>query len=504
MKKCRWISLLLAAVMVMTLCVGAAAEEAQAIDLSGHIVILHTGDVHGRIDENLGYSRVAVARKRLESAGATVLTVDSGDALHGLPFATLSEGEDIVKLMDAAGYDAMGAGSHDFSYGAEKIVQRSGSASFPVLSANALKADGTNLLDGHAIIEKGLVKFGVFALTAQDAVEATRPENTEGLTFGDPIAAARKQVAALEAEECTLIIALTDLGLDENASLTSRMLAGQVEGIDIIVDGGSHTTLENGLWVNSTLIVSAGEYLEAIGCIDIDSNGSAAATLLTGEDFGEADVDAEIDALIEEMKSAQESLLGAVVGETSVELTVEDAQEKETNFGSLAADAIRKATGAEVALINGGSLRAPIQAGEITRGQLIGALPEGCMIVTQTVTGEQLLAALENGVSRAPEADGRFLQASGVSFKFDAKQEAGSRVFDAKVGGEAVDPAKGYTLATIETIAMGADGCPLGDVAIEAEFGTLEEILTAYIESFETAIAPEVEGRIVEEDKPAA
>lgn len=507
MKMKKLTALLMAAILAVCAAVlpAAAEENAQQIDLTGHIVILHTGDAHGQADTNLGYSRAAYAKDTLESAGATVLLLDSGDALHGMPFANISEGESIVRLMDEAGYDAMTAGSHDFEYGADRLCELAEQAEFPILAGNVMKEDGSSLLPGSMVVEINSVKFGIFSLVTPETAHAVAPDNLTGLTFEDPVETARAAVASLEAENCTLIIALTHLGMEENGGATAEMLAGQVPGIDVIVDGGSHTLLEEGVWVNNTLIVSSGEYLENIGCVDIDPTGLTAATMLTAEDFGEASRNEAVDRLIAEMSAEQEALLKEVVGSTAVELNgaQEDAGAGETNLGSFAADALRSAAGTDIALINGGSICAGIPAGEITKGQLTAVFPQGHYAVTMDVTGAQLLAALENGVSLIPAADGRFPQVSGMSFKFDSAQPAGSRVFEVKVNGEALDSAKTYTLATVDSIAAGGDGYPLTDAAVTGGFGTLEEILIGYIASFEAAVEPEVEGRIAVEEKSA-
>lgn len=505
MKMRRLIALTAAVMMMLALFAGAWAEE-EKIDLTGHIVILHTNDSHGRVDANLGFTRVAVAKEQLEGAGATVLLLDAGDTLHGLPVATVSQGESIVRIMNSVGYDAMTPGNHDFNYGSARLTELAGMAEFPVIAANVLKEDGESLLPGTAIIEKNNVKFGIFGLATPETVYKTSPNNVSGLTFADPVETARAQVAALEAEDCTIIVGLMHIGLDETSEVTSRMIAEQVEGIDVIIDGHSHTVLESGLWVNNTLIASTGEYIENIGCIDIDAEGYAAATLLTQEDFGGSDVSIEVDALITQITAEQDEMLNVVVGQTSVLLegTREVVRTAESNLGNLAADAFRTATGADVALTNGGGIRDSIPAGDITKKQLVTVFPFGNYVVTMDVTGEQLAAMLENGVSRYPDADGRFPQVSGMTFKFDPAQPAGSRVFDVKVNGEALDPARTYKLATNDYIAIGGDEYPLADTAVTGEFSAMEEILIAYIDSFEAPVAPEVEGRIVMEAKPAA
>lgn len=501
--KMRKLTALMTAIM-LAVCMMISPALAEAIDLTGHIVILHTNDSHGRVDTNLGFSRAAYAKDKLEGAGATVLLLDAGDTLHGLPFATVTEGESVVKLMNEAGYDAMTVGNHDFNYGADRLYELSGMADFSMLASNVLKEDGSMLLSGPMIFELNHVKFGLFGLATPETVYKTNPDNVAGLIFADPIEAAKADVAMLEQENCTIIIALTHLGLDEGSEVTSKMLAEQVQGIDVIVDGHSHSLLEEGMWVGSTLIVSAGEYIENIGCVDIDPTGLTAATMLTYEDFGAADGNEAVGSLIAEMTAQQDELLNVKVGVTGVELdgARENVRTGETNLGNLAADALRSATGAEIALTNGGGIRDSIPAGDITKKQLVTVFPFGNYAVMLEVTGEQLLSALENGVSLYPAADGRFPQVSGMTFRFDPSQPAGSRVFEVKVNGEALDPARVYTLATNDYLAAGGDEYPLTEAPATGEFDSLEEILISYIESFDTPVEPETEGRIIAEAKP--
>lgn len=495
--------MLLALVLAFAMLAGAGYAD-KAKEFEGHIVILHTNDSHGRVADNLGFARVAHAKKKLEEAGATVLLLDAGDTLHGLPFATASQGESIVEIMNAVGYDAMVPGNHDFNYGYERLMELDGMAEFPILAANVLDGEGKSILPGTAVIEKGLVKFGILGLATPETTFKTSPANIEGLTFADPIETAREQAAALEAEGCSIIIALAHIGLSEGQEITSDMIAEQVEEIDVIIDGHSHTVLENGMWVNGALIASTGEYIENIGVIDIDGDGMAQAGLLTGEDLNEAAFDEEISALIDQITAKQDELLNVVVGQTGADLEGARAvvRTSESNLGNLAADAFRSATGADVALTNGGGIRDSIPAGDITKKQLVTVFPFGNYVVTLNVTGAQLLAALENGVSLYPAEEGCFPQVSGLTFKFDPAQEAGSRVFDVKVGDEALDPEKTYLLATNDFIAAGGDGYPFADVEIAGEFSAMEEILIAYIDSFETPVAPAVEGRSAVGTKP--
>lgn len=495
----KFLSMLLAIALALGVCAAAEENQSGSPDFSGHVVILHTNDSHGRVSGGLGFSKVSFARQKLEAAGATVLVVDAGDTLYGLPFATVFRGESPLRLMAAAGYDAMTPGCHDFHYGAERLSELKEAAGFPVLSANALKADGEMLLPANTILEKDNVKFGIFGLSSPDTGRNTAPGETEGLSFADPVETARAQVAALEAEDCTVIIALAHLD-----AAAARQVAEQVTGIDVMIGGCAHEALESGEWVNGTLIVNGGAYIDNIGCVDIDQQGRASATLLTAEDFGQYDTDAAIDEMIGQIIAAQDQTLGAAIGRT--ETALDGAHEAvcagETNLGNLAADAFRAATGADAALIPGSAIRDSIAAGDITGRQLSAVFPDGGYIVTAQLTGERLLMLLENGVSRYPEADGRFPQVSGVTFKLDGAAEAGSRVFDVTVGGEALDPAKTYLVALSDGMVAGNDGYSLEDAQIVHEYGAMRELLAEYLSGSPTAEGGE--GRIVVQAKPAA
>ncbi len=496
------LALLLAALLLMGLCSGMALGEEAEATLSGHLVILHTNDSHGRVNDNLGFGSVAFAKKTLEAAGATVLLLDAGDTLYGLPFATVSEGASVIELMNAAGYDAMTPGNHDFNYGYERLTELSNDAAFPIISANVAKADGEMLLPPYVILERDYFKIGIFGLSTPETTHKTNPLNVESLAFNDPIAAAREQVAALEAEGCSIIIALSHLGISDASEVTASMVAQQVEGIDLIIDGHSHTALPEGMWVGETLIVSAGEYIENIGCVDISPEGEAMATLLTADDLGENDSEPSVDQLIGQVIARQDSLLNVKVGETQVDLdgARETVRAAESNLANLLTDAMRQATGADVAIVNGGSLRESIPAGEITKKQIAAALPFGNYAVTLQVTGEQLLAVLEEGVKAWPELAGSFPQVSGMSFKFDGSVAVGSRVYDVQVGSEPLDPAGTYLLVTNDYVVAGGD-YQLDGVSVEGEFSALDEILIDYIGSLEEPVSPAVEGRIVEAKK---
>ncbi|MDF2611044.1 MAG: 5-Nucleotidase domain protein precursor [Lachnospiraceae bacterium] len=486
------LALFLTLVLVLMPFSTASASEviaAEGTDLSGYTVILHTNDSHGRAvpdsyGGNMGFTAVSALKKAAQKAGAEVILLDAGDTLHGLPFATLTSGESIVELMNLAGYDAMTPGNHDFNYGSETLKSLAATMDFPLLSSNVtLKASGSKFLESNTIIVKNGVKYGIFGVSTPETAYKTNPNNVSTLNFGNPIEAAKAEVASLQAAGADVIIALAHLGLDESSEFTSAMLAEQATGIDLIVDGHSHTILETGKTVDNTLIVSTGEYIKNIGAVVIDKEGKMSARLVNISQF--TDTDEAVDKVVAEISAEQEEQLSEVVGSTSVYLdgVRENVRSKETNLGNLTADAMRDATGADVAFTNGGGIRASIEIGNITKKDLTTVFPFGNYVVTKKVTGKDILAAMEVGVASYPETLGAFPQVSGITFTIDASKPAGSRITNAKIGGVALDSNKTYLLASNDFIFAGGDGYTMfADIDVVNEYSALEEVLINYIQ----------------------
>ncbi len=483
----------------------ASAEQVinlEGKDLSGYTVILHTNDSHGRVvpDSNSGYmgfTAVSALKKYCEAAGAQVILLDAGDTLHGLPIATLEKGESVVKLMNMAGYDAMAPGNHDFNYGAKRLLELKTKMDFPLLSANVTyKISGERFLPDNTIIEKNGVKYGIFGLSTPETAYKTNPNNVTEIEFTNPVEAAKTEVADLEAKDADVIIALAHLGTDKSSEFTSDLVAEKVDGIDLIVDGHSHTVFESGSKVGDTLIVSTGDYTRYIGAVTIDPKGNITAGLVNSTVFQETDKN--IDTLLADISAEQEKLLSEVVGRTSVYLdgVRENVRTRETNLGNLATDAFRYATGADVALTNGGGIRASIEAGDITKKDLVTVFPFGNYVVTKNVTGQAIIDAMEVGAASYPEPLGGFPQVSGITFEIDASKPSGSRVVNLKINGTPVDPAKTYLLATNDFIVAGGDGYTMfTGFDIVNEYGAMEEIIINYINE-RKSVNSKVEGRI--------
>ncbi len=490
----RFLSIALAFVMAFSLAAVSSAVTipSDGADMSGKTVIIHTNDSHSRVDENYGFTAVSALKKQYEAAGANVLVFDAGDTLHGMPIATMFEGESIVDILNLVGYDAMTAGNHDFNYGSDKLAELAGKMDFPVLAANVTyKETGEPLLGTNTVIMRGGIKFGVFGLASPETVYKTHPDNVAGLDFLDPIETASLQVAELNAQGCDYIICIGHIGLDESTEITSADICGAVDGIDVFIDGHSHTVLPQGMTVNGTVIASTGEYIKNIGVVTIDNaTGAIEAGLVAETDAYEGRDDA-VDELIGGLRTELEALLGEVVGYTDVYLNGERqyVRTQETNLGDLAADALVYVSGADCAMTNGGGIRASIEVGDITKGDLVTVFPFGNYVVTKYVTGSAIHDMLEHGVRAYPESLGGFPQVSGIEFKFDPTAEAYDRVDpkDVLVGGEPLELEREYLFATNDFIAAGGDGYTmLGEFPIATEYAGLDEVLIQYISSLQS------------------
>jgi 2',3'-cyclic-nucleotide 2'-phosphodiesterase (5'-nucleotidase family) len=472
------------------------------------LTIVHTNDIHSRVkgdDKVIGIPKLATKIKELKKENPNVLVLDAGDTIHGLPIITVSRGEAMIKLMNEVGYDAMVPGNHDFNYGYKRLVELKDMADFPVLAANVIKEDGKKDFKEYIIKEVDGVKIGIFGLATEESKYKSNPKNTEGVNIVDPVAKAEEIVKKLEEEKVDMIIALVHIGVDDESSPKSTDIAKKVKGIDLIIDGHSHTTFEKGKTIGDTLLVQTGSYLNNIGIVNIEfKDGEIVkkeATLFTRKDAEGLAEDEKVAKIIEELEEKNKPVMETVVGKTKVRLNGEReiVRTQESNFGNLVTDAMLDLTGADVALTNGGGIRAPIEIGEITKGHVLEAFPFGNYAVMIELKGIDILNALENGVKAYPEAAGAFPQVAGMTFKIDPSKREGKRVHDLKIQGKPVDLNKTYKLATNDFMAAGGDGyTSLANGTKVAEYVAFDEMLADYIKKLgEVDIS--VEGRIVAE-----
>lgn len=505
-------SIILSLVLILGIIITPLNSAVFAEEAESEIIIVHTNDTHSRLKEGdydgMGFAKIATKVKEIRKENENVLLLDAGDTLHGLPIATISKGETVIDIMNAMGYDAMVLGNHDFNYGYDRLVELRDMANFPMILSNVVKEDGTVDFKPYEIKEIAGIKIGIFGLTTPETKYKSNPKNTEGVNIEDPIKVAKEMVSKLKEENVDMIIALSHLGLDEDSEVKSSDVAENVEGIDIIVDGHSHTVLEEGKIIGDTLIVQTGEYDKNLGIVKVEVKDGKVlgkqASLFTKEEAAEIEEDPEIKGLIEEIDNKNEKITSVLVGKSKVKLDGERelVRAGETNLANIITDAMLKTSGAEVTITNGGGIRDSIEAGDITMGDVIQVLPFGNYLVVKEVKGIDILNALEHGTSSYPETKGAFPQVAGMTFKLDPSKKAGNRVYDVKVGENPLDLNKIYKLATNDFMAVGGDEYTmLAEGKVLAEYPALDEIVAEYIESLGT-IDQKAEGRLTVIEEP--
>lgn len=454
------------------------AEETAYLGLDNDIVILYTNDVHCAVDDNLGYTGLATVKNALEAQGKHVVLVDNGDAVQGDTIGTLSNGEYIIDIMNEVGYDVATPGNHEFDYGMDQFFALTEQANFPYVSANFVDNDGNTVLDPYVIKDVAGVKIAFVGISTPKTITTSTPKYFQDdngnyiYSFqqdetGEKLyAAVQSAVDAARAEGAQFVIALAHLGIEEDCSpWTSSEVIVNTTGIDAVLDGHSHSMIQGEKVKNKdgaeVLLSSTETKLAYIGCLTIKDDGSMSTTLISDNGMKEF-----IGGIQEEF----EELVNTVVASTDVDLIIKDpasgeriVRVSETNLGDLCADAYRAMSGADVAIVNGGGVRADIPAGDITYGQIIAVHPFGNEMCVVECTGQEILDALELGCSKLPAESGGFLQVSGMTYTVDlnvestvkldengmfVEVEGERRVKDVTIGGEPLDPEKTYTLAS--------------------------------------------------------
>ncbi|WP_058484895.1 5'-nucleotidase C-terminal domain-containing protein [Defluviitalea phaphyphila] len=472
--------------------------------LSGYdtLTIFHTNDIHGFMEEGaydgMGYAKIATKVNQTKAKQENVLLLDAGDAIQGSNLVTLNEGEAAIEVMNEMNYDVMVAGNHEFDYGKERLKELEEMANFPILGANIKYEDGTDFLTPYVIKEVGGIKVGIFGLTTPETTYKSHPDNTKGLKFNDIVETAKEMVEELE-EQTDVIIALAHLGIEGED--TSIKLAQNVEGIDVIIDGHSHSVVENRV-ENGTLIVQAGEKSNNLGVVQLAFKDGELVSkygyLFSKEEASYLQEDETIKTLIDKIKLENEKIENEVVANSPIDLDGEreNVRTKETNLGNLITAAMLDVSGADVALMNGGGIRASIPAGEVTKGEVLTVLPFGNTVRVLEVTGADIKAMMEQGLSTYPEPLGAFPHIAGMTVTFDPSKEAGNRVVEIKVVGKPLDENKTYTLVTNDFLAAGGDGYDmLVNKKVVAEYNTLDQELINYIQK-NGFNAAKVDGRI--------
>ena len=509
------LALALSLALLLSLAVPVCAAETTTSttkDLTGHIVILHTNDVHGGI---AGYAKLAAVKESYTASGAYTLLVDAGDYIQGDPTVSASQGKTAIELMNSTGYDAATVGNHEFDYGYANLKTISAQANFPILAAN-VQYNGATAFDSHTIFTAANgKKIGVFGLETPETATKAHPAKIQGVTFiggQDMMKLAQTEVDTLKAAGCDYVLCLGHLGIDaESTGNRSLDVLNAVTGIDVFIDGHSHSTLDqikaatNGTGkVGNAYLTSTGTKLANVGVVDIAPDGTITTSnvpldTLTAEN-------ADTAAVIQRIQQQIDADYGAVFAQSEVQLNGEKAQVRtgETNLGDLITDAMLWQAGTlgekvDAAISNGGGIRASLSVGGLTKKDINTVLPFGNTLYLVKLTGAQLLEALEASTCSLPESIGAFPQVSGIEYtvntgaKFSStenypgstygKPNAVNRVTIQSVGGAAFDPAETYTIVTNDFLGAGGDtyytfkSSPVGyDTGVP-----LDEVLMDYI-----------------------
>ncbi len=481
--------------------------------------ILYVNDFHGfaepyrplgsdKLEGGIAYLAGEVRKLRAEVPS---LLLAAGDMIQGNNWANLFQGRSTIEAMNAMKFDAMVVGNHEFDFGRDVLSKRISEAEFPVLGANV---EGFDALRPYTVKEVGGVKVAIIGVVTGDTPVSTHPRNVAGMKFDPPAEAVKKYIRELKGK-ADVIMVLSHIGYAED-----RKLAEEVKGIDVIVGGHSHTMLAKPADIGGTIIVQAWEHAKALGVLDLTvDNGriygyQGRLEYIKPAAGGE---DKAVEAIVEKYRDRVSTVLDERIGTAEVDLDGENVRKGETNLGDLIADIMRKTSGADAAIINGGGIRTSINKGEIKVKDVYSVLPFDNYIVAVKLTGMQIRQALEHGVSAVERGEGRFPQVSGLSFTYTPSAPPGSRVRQVSIGGRPLQPGLEYSVATNDFLAAGGDGYEAfggavksskdfeavggmmkGEKLVYSDAGRwLRDVVIEYIKEHKK-IRPEVEGRIRE------
>lgn len=442
-------------------------------------VILHTNDVHCGVAKNIHIAAVTQYKHDLQKENPEVILVDAGDALQGEPLGSLSRGAAIIRIMNSADYDFAIPGNHEYDFGMERFLELAPQLKCGYYSCNFIdKRTNEPVFKTHKIVTLDNKKIALIGVTTPETLISSSPkafqdkngkfiygflEDEDGSKL---YAGIQKTVDKARAEGAEYVVLVTHLGTNGAVPVwSSGAVAAHTIGIDVIIDGHSHeqyTRVDKNKDGKDVLVEQTGTKLASVGKITIHDDGTITGELVKGLTA----LDTKVKRIVDEELAQVDAQLSKSVGKMTVDLVTDidgtrRVRSGETNIGDFAADAIRASVHADVALVNGGGFREAIPAGEVTYKTLATMFPFTNTLVVRSVTGQQLLDALELGAANYPEESGGFFQVSGITYTIDARvpssvvqNEQGGfvrvdgayRVKDVMVGGVPLDLMEDYTV----------------------------------------------------------
>ena len=500
-----------------------------AFALDHDVVILHTNDTHCGIEENMGYAGLVWYENQMKEETPYVTLVDAGDAIQGAPVGTLSEGEYLVQIMNKAGYDFAVPGNHEFDYGMEKLLGLSARLDCGYSACNFVNLPSkTQVFAPYRIMEYDDIQVAFVGVATPESITKSTPayfqdqfgryrfsfcEDETGEALYSQVQSAVDQARGEGADYVIMVGHLGDNGITEKWS--SRSVIANTTGIDAAIDGHSHEVcVENVPNENGEMVVltQTGTKFANIGKLTITADGQIQASHVSAVTDAEGNPakDAEMESFINGIKSQYEESLKVVLGRTDVDLMDKDPEtglravrKAETNLGDLCADASRYMMGADIGFMNGGGIRAGIEAGDITYEDALSVFPYGNMICMAEVSGQKIKDALEMGVKNYPEESGGFIHVSGLTYTVDSSVPSSVvldekrnfvsvggeyRVRDIYVGEEPLDVNRTYTLASHNYwLKSGGDGmsmlmgCPILKDETMVDVDTITSYISEYL-----------------------
>ena len=500
-----------------------------AFALDHDVVILHTNDTHCGIEENMGYAGLVWYENQMKEETPYVTLVDAGDAIQGAPVGTLSEGEYLVQIMNKAGYDFAVPGNHEFDYGMEKLLGLSARLDCGYSACNFVNLPSkTQVFAPYRIMEYDDIQVAFVGVATPESITKSTPayfqdqfgryrfsfcEDETGEALYSQVQSAVDQARGEGADYVIMVGHLGDNGITEKWSC--RSVIANTTGIDAAIDGHSHEVcVENVPNENGEMVVltQTGTKFANIGKLTITTDGQIQASHVSAVTDAEGNPakDAEMESFINGIKSQYEESLKVVLGRTDVDLMDKDPEtglravrKAETNLGDLCADASRYMMGADIGFMNGGGIRAGIEAGDITYEDALSVFPYGNMICMAEVSGQKIKDALEMGVKNYPEESGGFIHVSGLTYTVDSSVPSSVvldekrnfvsvggeyRVRDIYVGEEPLDVNRTYTLASHNYwLKSGGDGmsmlmgCPILKDETMVDVDTITSYISEYL-----------------------
>ena len=479
----------------------ASPAAAEAIDVT--FLLVNDADQMAEQDGRGGYARIAAVVEQERAARDNVVFIHAGDAISPSLLSGFDQGAHIISLINMIDPDIFVPGNHEYDFGPEIFRERMSEAGFPLLAANLRDAAGQPLtgFEDSRMLQFGELKIGVVGLTADDSHQKSSPGD---LQIASALETGVEVAEQLREDGAQMVIAVGHTSRPVDRELFDS------RAFDLIFSGDDHDLQI--LYDGRTVLVesfSQGEYVVAVDLAveTEESEGEISAEWWPGFrviDTAEVEPDPEVQEQVAGFEADFSQELDVVIGRTATTLDSRRATVRtgEAAIGNLIADAIRETVDADVALMNGGGIRADriYDAGtELTRRDILAELPFGNRTVKIEVTGETLREALEHGFGAVEESSGRFPQISGMVVEVDLSAPAGSRVQSVTVNGEPLDPARTYTLATNDFNAGGGDGYGMfaeaPRILTERDGPLLAAAVMAHIRKL-GEVTSEVEGRI--------